>query len=142
MKLIETLLYERFELKIDDDLQFDDIKHTTSKDFLNFCCDELDLKGMFICKIVADRKNNGIITTAFYDEENKMVVVYGKNRMLGDILRSVAHELTHKMQFEKNKIKRPVQDIGGEIEDEANALAGSLIKKFIMNHKSGPNLFE
>lgn len=142
MKLFETLLKEKFELLIDDELSFDDRKLATTKKFLNFCCDELGLNDKFTCKIVFDRESNGVKTTAYYIDDNKLVVVYGKNRMLGDILRSIAHELIHQLQHQEGRIEYPVQDIGGEIEDEANAKAGSLVKTFIKQDEMGSNLFE
>jgi Zn-dependent peptidase ImmA (M78 family) len=142
VKLLETLLYEQFKLHIDDSLNFTEQHKETTKEFLNFCCEELNLTGSFTCKIVFDRKSNGIKTTAYYMDSDKLVMVYGKNRMLGDILRSVAHELVHKKQHEENRIEYPVQDVGGEIEDEANAVAGVIVKKFIKTHKLGENLFE
>lgn len=142
MKLIETLLRERFDLFVDEELEFDEEKMATTKKFLNFCCDELELQGKFVCKIVFDRESNGIKTTAYYLDTEKLVAVYGKNRMLGDILRSIAHELVHKQQHEQGKIEYPVQDVGGEIEDEANAVAGVLVKKFIKEDEMGKNLFE
>jgi Zn-dependent peptidase ImmA (M78 family) len=142
MKLFETLLKEKFELLIDDELSFDDRKLATTKKFLNFCCDELGLNDKFTCKIVFDRESNGVKTTAYYIDDNKLVVVYGKNRMLGDILRSIAHELIHQLQHQEGRIEYPVQDIGGEIEDEANAKAGSLVKTFIKQDEMGGNLFE
>jgi Zn-dependent peptidase ImmA (M78 family) len=142
MKLIETLLKEKFDLQIDDELSFDDKKINTVKKFLNYCCDELNLDNKFTCKIVFDRASNGIKTTAYYVDKDKLIVVYGKNRMLGDILRSIAHELVHQMQHEEGRIEYPVQDVGGEIEDEANAKAGSIVKSFIKNDEYGGNLFE
>jgi hypothetical protein len=53
-----------------------------------------------------------------------------------DILRSIAHELTHNRQREikSYEIGEEVPTIGGWIEDEANAKAGILIKDFAMNH--------
>lgn len=142
MKLIETLLKEKFDLQIDNELSFDDKKINTVKKFLNYCCDELNLDNKFTCKIVFDRESNGVKTTAYYIDSDKLVVVYGKNRMLGDILRSVAHELVHQMQHEEGRVEYPVQDVGGEIEDEANAKAGAIIKSFIKQDELGSNLFE
>ncbi len=142
MKLLETLLKNKFTLNVDKQLKFDDKKQNTSKKFLNFCCDELDLKKHFTCNIVNDKKENGIKTSAFYMPNEDLIVVYGKNRMLGDILRSIAHELVHHWQFENDMLEYPVQDVGGEIEDQANAKAGSLIKKFIKEDDLGGNLFE
>jgi Zn-dependent peptidase ImmA (M78 family) len=142
MKLLETLLKEKFELLVDDELLFDNKKITTTKKFLNFCYDELNLTNKFTCKIVFDRESNGVKTTAYYLDDEKLVVVYGKNRMLGDVLRSIAHELVHQLQHEEGRIEYPVQDVGGEIEDEANARAGSLVKQFIKQDNLGDNLFE
>lgn len=101
----------------------------TSK-FIGFTINELGIKNPVRISLVSDRETHGVKTFAYYDEEKKHCVVYTKDRNLADILRSVAHELVHKSQFEKNQINGPVQDIGGEIENEANAVAGQLIKKF------------
>jgi Zn-dependent peptidase ImmA (M78 family) len=142
MKLFETLLIDKFNLSIDEDLSFDEKKINTTKRFLIFCCDELGLTDKFTCKIVSDRASNGIKTTAFYQDDEKLTVVYGKNRMLGDILRSIAHELVHQLQHQENRVEYPVQDVGGEIEDEANARAGAIVKQFIKTDELGNNLFE
>ena len=50
--------------------------------------------------------------------------------MLVDIMRSVAHEFVQHRQFEQGRLEVKPPDIGGEIEDEANAVAGQLIKKY------------
>lgn len=141
MNLFETVLYGQFTLIVEPELKFDRDKIKTIKKFLHFCCDELGLSENFTCKIVADRKANNVTTTAFYDSEGGLIVIYGKNRMLGDILRSVGHELTHKKQFENNDITDPIKDgaDGSEIENDANAMAGILIRKF---GRSNPNIFE
>jgi hypothetical protein len=39
------------------------------------------------------------------------------------------------MQHEKGLIKGPIKDVGGFHEDQANALAGQIVKKFIYKHK-------
>ena len=56
------------------------------------------------------------------------IKVYGKNRALVDVLRSIAHELVHHKQYENDELKGDIPDIGGPIEDEANAFAGRFIK--------------
>lgn len=141
MKLIETIINEKFEVFIEPGLNFDKNKTFLLKRFINFCIDELNIEGTFKAYIVDDRKKYSIVTTAYYKEGKKELVVYGKNRMLGDIMRSIAHELTHKKQYEENRVKHPVQDVGGEIEDEANAKAGSIIKLFIKTDKDGDKIF-
>jgi len=84
--------------------------------------------------IVITNNKSGIKTTANYDygKENKIMKIYGKNRMTVDIMRSLAHELIHHRQWERGLLKTPPPDIGGPIEDGANAIAGRLIKKFAL----------
>lgn len=144
MKLLEVLKShsEPFTLEVEDGLEFPENKHSTAKDFIQFCCDELGITGDFKCLLCHDRDKNGVKTTAYYRDKDKLVCVYAKNRMLGDVMRSVAHELVHKKQYEDDRIVKPVQDIGGEIEDEANAVAGQLVKKYIKTKENGKTLFE
>lgn len=141
MKLIETLIKQKFDVYFEPGLSLDGDKKHLIKKFINFCIDELEIEGEFKAYIVDDRKKHGIVTTAFYRDNKKELVVYGKNRMLGDIMRSIAHELTHKRQYEEDRVQHPVQDVGGEIEDEANAKAGAIIKKFIKTDKDGSKIF-
>jgi|GEM_PF-1462261 hypothetical protein len=144
MKLLEVLKSKSdpFTLEIENGLEFPNDKLDTAKEFIQFCCDELGITGDFKCYLCHDRDKNGVTTTAFYRDKDKLVCVYAKNRMLGDVMRSVAHELVHKKQYEDDRIVKPVQDIGGEIEDEANAIAGQLVKKFIKTKENGNRLFE
>jgi Zn-dependent peptidase ImmA (M78 family) len=72
-------------------------------------------------------------TTANYDytKENKIIKVNANKRALVDVMRSLAHELVHHKQFESGRLNGPKPpDIGGEIEDEANAKAGQFIKMY------------
>jgi hypothetical protein len=80
-------------------------------------------------------------TTANYDytKENKVIKVNAKNRALVDVMRSLAHEMVHHKQFEQGRLKVKPPDIGGEIEDEANAKAGQYIK---MYSKIDPTIYE
>ena len=80
-------------------------------------------------------------TTANYDytKENKVIKVNAKNRALVDVMRSLAHEMVHHKQFEQDRLKVKPPDIGGEIEDEANAKAGQFIK---MYSKIDPTIYE
>lgn len=108
--------------------------------FVKFVKKELGIESLPTISIQPNR--DGLKTTAHYDytKENKIVRVYGKNRALVDIMRSVAHELVHHKQFEEGRLDGPQPpDIGGEIEDEANAKAGQYIKMYA---KIDPNIYE
>ncbi len=110
-------------------------KNQKIEEFVKWVCKELQLKK---CPTIIIQNGKGNLkTTANYDyeKENKTIRVNGKNRALVDILRSVAHELVHNKQFEQGRLEVKPPDIGFEIEDEANAVAGQLIKLYALNHK-------
>jgi hypothetical protein len=106
--------------------------------FVLFVKEQLKLKTVPTIKIQNHR--DGLKTTANYDytKENKIIKVCAKNRALVDICRSIAHEMVHHKQFEQGRLKVQPPDIGGEIEDEANAKAGQYIK---MYSKEDPNIY-
>ena len=99
-------------------------------EFSKFVRDKLELKNPPSIRIQNGRGE--LKTTANYDytKEDKVIKVNGKNRALVDIMRSVAHELTHHKQWEQGRLKVKPPDIGGPIEDESNAKAGQFIKMF------------
>ena len=107
--------------------------------FVKFVKNQLELKTVPTISIKGNR--DGLKTTANYDytKENKIIKVYGKNRALVDIMRSVAHEMVHHKQFEDGRLEQRPPDVGGEIEDEANAKAGQYIKMFA---KEDPTIYE
>jgi hypothetical protein len=107
----------------------DDKKEKLNK-FVKFVKDELELES--IPTISVQNHREGLKTTANYDytKENKVIKVCSKNRALVDVMRSIAHELVHHKQFEQGRLEVKPPDIGGEIEDEANAKAGQFIKMF------------
>ena len=105
------------------------------QDFVVFVCKDLQCMPCPI-DIVNGREDAGLKTTAQYDTQNHHVTVNAKNRHFGDVLRSIAHELVHHKQNLNGELDAPVQDVGGDIEDEANARAGALLKSFA--YRKGP----
>jgi len=107
--------------------------------FVLFVKEQLELKTVPTVKIQNNR--DGLKTTANYDytKENKIIKVCAKNRALVDVCRSIAHEMVHHKQYEQGRLKVQPPDIGGEIEDEANAKAGQYIK---MYSKQDPSIYE
>lgn len=102
--------------------------------FTKFVKEKLELES--VPTIVIQNGNNGLKTTANYDytKENKIIKVNAKGRALVDVMRSLAHEMVHHKQYEEGRLNVKPPDIGGEIEDEANAKAGQYIKMFSKNH--------
>lgn len=98
--------------------------------FVKFVKDQLELDTIPVISIQNHRKN--LKTTANYDytKDVKIIKICSKGRALVDVMRSIAHEMVHHKQFEQGRLKVQPPDIGGEIEDEANAKAGQYIKMF------------
>lgn len=71
---------------------------------------------------------------------DEMVVLVG-GRMLIDVLRTIAHEWVHEYQIQKMgvSVDKPIQDIGGPIENMASILGSIYMKKF---QKQFPNYEE
>ena len=68
--------------------------------------------------------------------------MYGKNRALADIMRSIAHEMTHMMQDQTGLLRGKIRDAGGFHEDQANARAGELIKRFVKGREDRKAIYE
>lgn len=107
--------------------------------FVKFVKKELEIKNA--PKVMVQNGRQGLKTTAHYNyiTDTKIIRVNGKDRMLVDVMRSVAHEMVHHKQFEQGRLNVKPPDIGGEIEDEANAKAGQYIKMFA---KENPTLYD
>jgi Zn-dependent peptidase ImmA (M78 family) len=73
-----------------------------------------------------------LVTTASYG--NNKVKIYAKDRAIVDIMRSIAHELTHLKQDVEGRLNDKNHDkdnsAGSPIENEANATAGTIMRKF------------
>ena len=110
--------------------------------FIVFCEKSLPIQKGYTVKIVSQRKPHRIGTTAAYVVGGNECRVYAKNRALVDVMRSVAHEMTHMMQDEQGLINGPIQDAGGFHEDQANAKAGELIKLFAKSSPERRRIYE
>jgi hypothetical protein len=130
------------KLYIDRKLNIDEQKSRLLAEFCLFCADYLPIEGEFNIHVVSDRKPHGISTTAAYLVGENSCAVYGKNRALPDVMRSVAHEMTHMMQDQIGLINGPTRDAGGFHEDQANARAGELLKRFVSTSPARKVIYE
>jgi hypothetical protein len=106
-------------------------KESIISDFFNYCINRLDIQTAPEITFVtdrlwaADRKSFGQ-----YDPNNLSIKVYVGNRNLADILRTLAHEIIHHRQNELGKITNDAGNTGSSIENEANALAGIILRDY------------
>lgn len=105
------------------------------KDFINFTCAKLKMENP-VTVVLRNGRDNYISTTASYDPHNNVNHIRCGGRALIDICGSIGHELTHNRQRELGKFNPGdyVQNIGGDIEDEANSIMGILKKDFTHNY--------
>jgi len=130
------------KLYVEKDLNLDAEKINLLSEFCSFCAEQLPIEGDFKIHVVSNRKNHGIVTTAAYLVGENCCYIYSKDRALPDVMRSIAHEMTHMMQDQMGLINGPIKDAGGFHEDQANARAGELLKRFIVANKERKVIYE
>lgn len=94
--------------------------------FIHFLQGEYPLNRDMVIEFLG--KRNGEMTTGSRTSDSILKILV-RGRIIRDVLRTVAHEWVHEYQIGvQGKEKGP--NIGGELEDEANALSGKLVKMF------------
>jgi len=122
--IIKTLLREAIMTKEKQDV-------LNVSDFVNFAKKLLDIDDDVTVEL-AFEKTPDIRTTAYYHNSDHRVKVYVKDRAKIDVMRSIAHELVHHRQNIDGKLTDPEKDgaDGSPIENEANAVAGVIMRKW------------
>lgn len=122
--VIKQLLRER--LLTQDDTDVRDVA-----DFVNFAKEYLGIDDDVKVEL-AFEKTPELRTTAYYNNGDKRLKIYVKNRAIVDICRSIAHELVHHKQNIDGRFENAIDPgaDGSEFENEANAVAGIIIRKW------------
>jgi hypothetical protein len=115
-----------------DKKKLDEGQITMIKNFIKYAAQSLELKKLpnrltLSYDTTAAREKH---TFGYFDPNNNAVWLYVKNRNIADILRTLAHELVHRKQDEEGRIDYESGNTGSEIENEANAQAGVLLREF------------
>jgi hypothetical protein len=110
------------------------------RDFVAWCVDQLNIK-QALPKIRFQDAKEGPDQhhTGYYDDAEDVMWIYTGNRNLIDIMRTVAHELTHRKQYEDNRVNGDQAYPGSPVEQEADAVAGYLMKLY---GKANPEIIE
>ena len=104
--------------------------------FLPFAKKELRIKQLPPIHFIEDPKFAQRIGAFGEISKKNRIVIDIKNRQTMDILRTVAHELVHYQQHERGT--KGSGHVGSQTENEANKIAGILLRKFGEKHS---NLF-
>lgn len=122
--IIKTLLREAIMTKDKEDV-------LDVSDFVNFAKNFLGIDDDVKIEL-AFEKTPDLRTTAYYNNGDRRVKIYVKDRAKIDVMRSIAHELVHHKQNIDGRLDNaedPGAD-GSEFENEANAVAGLIIRKW------------
>ena len=110
----------------------DDTRKLIAK-YVQYCVQQLGLENESVKIRLLGANPNEPITTGCYEPATKTISSIAGGRHMIDYCRTIAHELAHMKQDVDGRIKGVQQEIGGEIEDEANVLSGRYTKHFIKN---------
>lgn len=103
----------------------------TLKHFLGFCKKELEIQSLPKISLVRDRDFVETFRSFGEYNPNEMSIrVFITGRNLADICRSLAHELVHHRQQELGLIYSNAGETGTDIENDANSIAGILMREY------------
>lgn len=134
-------LYEIMK-RIDERFLPPEEKEEVIDNFIEYCFNFLEINEEDEPRIVISYDNKEAAeqrSFGKYTPDIKEVRVVATNRNLADVLRTLAHELVHYKQDIDDKIEWNSNDDGSEIENEANAKAAVIMRKF---GKQYPIIFE
>jgi hypothetical protein len=106
-------------------------RHEHIRNFTEYACKRLKLEGIpeiqYIDSMEHAQQNYSF--GSFMPANNTITVVTG-TRSLPDILRTVAHELVHCKQHAMGLLRKDSGKTGSEAENQANSIAGILLREF------------
>lgn len=131
--------YEMEDVAVEEPLKEGKENLDLLKEFIKFTLRELGIKGMG-GKIVISRdteKAREMKSMGLYNPQDDKIWIYVGNRNMADVCRTVSHELVHLKQKENGQ---PLDGTtGSDTENEANAKAGQIMRKFA---QINPMIFE
>ena len=106
------------------------------KEFVEWVCLQIEAKDKPTVKYGTDLDRVKQLRTFGSTKSNGDIWVHIDNRNLADTMRTLAHELIHFKQFEDGTASDDMDDDQRQhIEDEANALAGRLMRAYGKKHE-------
>ena len=97
------------------------------RDFLPIAIAHLELDHIPKIKLV---KSLDDTTFGHFNSEERVIYAVVANRNPVDILRTIAHEMTHYKQGQEHQLTNDSGETGSTVEDEANAEGGVIMREF------------
>ena len=106
------------------------VLHDALKDFLPFVMQELELTQLPKIKLSHTIDSNGQPSFGGFVPDTNSIRLAVNGRHPVDICRTLAHELVHFKQNENNQLNPDSGETGSDEENEANSMAGVIMRKF------------
>ena len=106
------------------------VLHDALKDFLPFVMQELELTQLPKIKLSHTIDSNGQPSFGGFVPDTNSIRLAVNGRHPVDICRTLAHELVHFKQNENNQLNPDSGETGSDEENEANSIAGIIMRKF------------
>lgn len=127
--------------RLNEELLPQERKDEIIQNFVKYCYDHLGMEGepdgieiSYDPVEAAEMRSFGKHTPA-----DGVIRVVATNRNLADVLRTLAHEIVHRKQHSDGKLYQGAGEDGSEVENEANAQAAIIMRKF---GRDNPIIFE
>ncbi len=136
-----NVLIERDKSTINEQVLPREEKNQIIKEFVQFVNDEFKFGSKIPNITISYKENQAEKEHSFghFIPQNKTIRVIATNRNLADVLRTLAHELVHYKQLLDGKLNSESGKTGSNEENEANAMAGVLLREF---GKTNPVIYE
>lgn len=142
--LMEGVASEQKFIAIHSDKRIEEVVEDALSNFLLFCQKKLSLKD-FPQIYLFNKRQPGMTTGAFLPGE-RIVFALIQNRLMLDVFRTLAHELTHCKQYDNGELDNlparegedDMSDINTSYENEAYINAGNFVKEWSRIYKKIP----
>lgn len=117
-------------------------KNEIIKKFITFASNKIGLTKSTLPRITVSYDNGEAKKNKSfggYIPHQETIRVVAANRNIADVLRTLGHELVHHKQKIDNRIKEDSGETGSSEENEANSMAGVLLREF---GRANPIIFE
>jgi pyrimidine deaminase RibD-like protein/biotin carboxyl carrier protein len=125
--------------QVDESVELDHLKKILQR-FYASCVDKLELENPPRLRLETTpdwSQENG--SFGQYDSDTNTLILATAGRHVLDILRTMAHEMTHRQQDERNPLPIDAGETGSPWEDQANAMAGRIMRDWA---EEQPEMFD
>ena len=125
--------------RLDEEVLPKEKKEEVINKFVKEVCKYLGVSSSKIEISYDPKEAQGMSSFGKHTPSTGIIRVVAANRNLADVLRTLAHELVHRKQEKEGKLYAGAGEDGTDIENEANAEAALIMRRF---GKANPIIFE